>query len=173
MPSRPFPYPVSIGIDICKIRRIYDLISKDNGKWRGPFLRKIFNHRERRTLLPTLREKQPSAASVYPHNTWMLAQFLAGRWAAKEAAIKAIRSRRVKFHEITIESREGRPHMFIDLPPRARSADITANKAALGDGMEGEVEEEVGETHEARLSISHDDAYATAVVMAIDEPPEV
>ncbi|KAH0559542.1 hypothetical protein GP486_003944 [Trichoglossum hirsutum] len=172
MPSRPFPYPVSIGIDICKIRRIYDLISKDNGKWRRPFLRKIFNSQERRTLPSVLGEKQLSTAGVHSHNTWRLAQFLAGRWAAKEAAIKAIRSRRATFHEITIESREGRPHMLIDLP-RAHSTETTAGKAAPSDRNGGEVEDGAGETHEARLSISHDDAYATAVVMAIDESPEV
>ncbi|KAI9785323.1 MAG: hypothetical protein M1839_000340 [Geoglossum umbratile] len=169
MHPRPFPYPISIGIDICKIHRIYDLISKDNGKWRRPFLKKIFNSRELRVLQSTLGEKQLSPTSIHLHETWRLAQFLAGRWAAKEAAIKAMRSHRVKFHEITIESRRGLPYMLIDLPLRARAAAENTTKIA---GMEDEeeVKAEV-ETHEARLSISHDGAYATAIVMAVDELP--
>ncbi|KAH0536129.1 hypothetical protein FGG08_006972 [Glutinoglossum americanum] len=175
MPSRPFPYPISVGIDICKIHRIYDLISKDNGKWHRPFLRKIFNPRELKALQQTLKEKQLPPTNGQTHNTRGLAEFLAGRWAAKEAAIKAIRSRRVRFHEITIGSKDGRPHMLIDTPPRPQTTKNTpGNKAALrqlGGGTGNEVEGEAEEAHEARLSISHDGAYATAIVIAIDEPP--
>ncbi|KAI9774587.1 MAG: hypothetical protein M1840_002836 [Geoglossum simile] len=173
----PFPYPISIGIDICRIRRVYDLISKDRGKWRGPFLRKVFNPRELRLLGSTLRAKQLSLTSACPRQTWGLAQFLAGRWAAKEAAIKAIRSRRVRFHEITVESKKGLPHMLIDLPEAHATEENTTGEAATRQvigGMEDEAEEEGAEvgTFEAKLSISHDGAYATAIVMAIDEPPK-
>jgi phosphopantetheinyl transferase (holo-ACP synthase) len=95
------------------------------------------------------------------------------RWAAKEAAIKAIRSRRVRFHEVTIESKKGLPYMFIDLPEARAMEENTTAEVAMQQDI-GEVgngaEEEAGRgTFEAKLSISHDGTYATAIVMAIDE----
>ena len=63
--------------------------------------------------------------------------------------------------------------MLIDLPEAHVTKENTIAEAAVrqvtsrgGD----QAEEAAGGTLEAKLSISHDGAYATAIVMAIDEP---
>lgn len=76
-----------------------------------------------------------------------------GRFAAKEAAIKAHSHRKLTFHDVIIERRAGREQRLGSGPPVAR---IKADK----DG---------GEDVSALVSISHDGDYATAVVVAHDE----
>lgn len=46
MPKIPFPYPFSVGVDICHIPRIHQLITKDGGKWRDMFKRRILTQYE-------------------------------------------------------------------------------------------------------------------------------
>jgi len=85
-----------------------------------------------------------------------VAQFLAGRWAAKEAIIKAYNSRRLTFHDISI------------LPPTSTSTDtgsrppVAVVKSESGDWEDGEI---------VPLSISHDGDYAIATCMAYEPAP--
>jgi hypothetical protein len=75
------------------------------------------------------------------------------RWAAKEAAIKAHTLRRISMHDITIyggEQEDGRP--------RAPTMTIKAKGG--------------GEEQVAKISISHDGEYATAVCLAAEEIEE-
>jgi hypothetical protein len=75
------------------------------------------------------------------------------RWAAKEAAIKAHTLRRITMHDITIyrgEQKEG----------RSKAPTMTIKSKAGG-------EEQV-----AKISISHDGEYATAVCLIAEEEEE-
>jgi hypothetical protein len=75
------------------------------------------------------------------------------RWAAKEAAIKAHTLRRITMHDITIypgEQEDG----------RSKAPTMTIKSKA---GVEEQV---------AKISISHDGEYATAVCLAAEEVEE-
>ncbi|KAK5998322.1 hypothetical protein PT974_00701 [Cladobotryum mycophilum] len=86
------------------------------------------------------------------HDIWAAAAFVAGRFAAKEAAIKAHSHRRLTFHDVIIEKR-GRDTEYLGSgPPVAR--------------IKGETEED--DDVSAMISISHDGDYATAICMAYD-----
>ena len=101
------------------------------------------------------------------------------RFAAKEAAFKAISSRRLSWHDITIVDGKIKPSLIIWDASRPNLEEHVAPEADLeeedgqrnghdgrGDGGrkdEGQI---------ARLSISHDHDYAIATVMAVDEIDE-
>jgi holo-[acyl-carrier protein] synthase len=76
------------------------------------------------------------------------------RWAAKEAAIKAHTRYRLTWHDITIL--EGKRENGKSTAP------IMTIKAK--DGKLGQLEEQV-----AKISISHDSEYATAVCLVAEE----
>ncbi|KAK0112694.1 hypothetical protein ONS95_014432 [Cadophora gregata] len=87
-----------------------------------------------------------------------VAQWLAGRFAAKEAIIKAHQSRRLTFHDILIlkpEQKEGETRSF---------APVAVVLPERWNGEEGEALPK-----EVRISISHDGDYATAMCLAVDE----
>lgn len=177
MPPKPFPYPIGVGVDICHIPRLYNIVGKPDDyitRW----AKKIFTRLEWPQLwqkfhetniqrssygatsaqlwLPGVtnskdrRQRTHSASSIaeaFPslHNRTLqhtvirshetqnlgisygsqlgdvsvesrplslsshaithdvnLAQYLAGRWAAKEAAIKAHRNRKLSLNDISI-----------------------------------------------------------------------
>ncbi|EFX05992.1 histone deacetylase [Grosmannia clavigera kw1407] len=88
---------------------------------------------------------------------WKAAQFLAGRFAAKEAAIKAHPHLSLTFHQIRIvrakdteNNGSGPPVALIQLPPCAHTGTAPVEQ-------------------EARLSISHDGTYATAVCIGFQD----
>jgi holo-[acyl-carrier protein] synthase len=76
-----------------------------------------------------------------------------GRFAAKEAAIKAHHSRRLTFQDISILSTSN-PNL--DTGSKAPVAVVVPSNGNYEDGQE------------IRVSISHDGDYATAVCMAFD-----
>ncbi|KAK2731245.1 ATP synthase F0 [Colletotrichum kahawae] len=88
---------------------------------------------------------------------WKKASFVAGRFAAKEATIKAHIQRRLTFHDITILRKtlvEGQANANGSGPPMAV--------------IKGEKEGE--RAREAKITISHDGDYATAVCIAYEPP---
>ncbi|GJC79104.1 4'-phosphopantetheinyl transferase B, mitochondrial [Colletotrichum liriopes] len=162
---RPFPFPLNIGTDICQVSRIYRLLASDRG---ARFLQRVFT-KDERALVPA---DPPSAhtsttkpetsqdgdfQALKKHNPllWKKATFVAGRFAAKEAAFKAHPLRRLSFHDITIVRRaleEGKENPNGSGPPVAV--------------IRGEKEGEPGQT--AMVSISHDGDYATAVCLGVE-----
>ncbi|KND87888.1 hypothetical protein TOPH_07443 [Tolypocladium ophioglossoides CBS 100239] len=172
-PLRAFPFALNVGTDICQISRIYGIL---NGPRRARFVDRILAPEERaqrdpRRDLPgldgdsTAAPKAAAAAAAARRDNgevavrdtplWKAAAFLAGRFAAKEAAIKAHSHRRLTFHDVVIERRGGAGG------PRLGSGPPVARIRA-GEG-EGE-----GEDGSALVSISHDGDYATAVCVAHD-----
>merc|ERR1712093_404047 len=81
------------------------------------------------------------------------ARFLAGRFAAKEATMKAHLSRRLTYHSILI------------LRPEGETGSLAPVGIVLPESENGG--EEGGK--EVRISISHDGDFATAVCLAVDE----
>ncbi|KAL7921608.1 hypothetical protein ACQKWADRAFT_294774 [Trichoderma austrokoningii] len=167
-PIRPFPFPINIGTDICQISRIYGILKSPRGL---RFVNRILSPEEQANKDPRLRclegrsivtpfplEQEKGNHSISEEmarrdpDVWTAAAFVAGRFAAKEAAIKAHSHRRLTFHDVVIERRGNKGEQRLGSgPPVAR---------IKGEGEDADVS--------AMISISHDGDYATAVCMAHD-----
>ncbi|KKY21869.1 putative holo-acyl-carrier-protein synthase [Diplodia seriata] len=190
MAPRPFPFPLGVGTDICSIHRVKSLIQRS-----GPagsslprlhsFLARVFSFRE--ILLFDLRFTGVLQKPGAEHESALASsaiRYLAGRFAAKEAAIKAIHPRRIFLRDVLVAGQGSQPYAIVfdkspdlthvqrlylnqsygfSLPIRAEidpPADLATHPdtdPAL-DRCEGQV---------AKLSISHDGDYATAVCLAV------
>ncbi|KAI9167100.1 atp synthase f0 [Paramyrothecium foliicola] len=162
-PLRPFPLPLNVGTDICQISRIYGIVA---GPRRSRFINRILTPEEwsRKQLQlngdtaghgatnggtppPKHQKLSDGLQTQRDPDLWKVAVFVAGRFAAKEAAIKAHPLRRLTFHDIIIERLEQEGSRLGSGPPIAR---IKAESATDDDTT-------------ALISISHDGDYATAV----------
>ncbi|KAL3955433.1 hypothetical protein ACCO45_010996 [Purpureocillium lilacinum] len=181
-PLRAFPFPLNVGTDICQISRIYTIL---RGPRRARFVNRILAPEELAQRDPRLAflagvgttksSSQTSAREAAKHDAevalretplWKSAAFLAGRFAAKEAAIKAHSHRRLTFHDVIIERRAGGGEGRLGSgPPVAR---IRAPHKKSGDEAGAGEEEGEREDMSAMISISHDGDYATAVCLAHD-----
>ncbi|KAL2066076.1 hypothetical protein VTL71DRAFT_2147 [Oculimacula yallundae] len=95
---------------------------------------------------------------------WGAARWLAGRFAAKEATMKAYASRRLTYHSILILKPPPKEGVEGSVAPVVLVLNEDAGKA-----RSDEEREEVPVGQEVRVSISHDGDYATAVCLAVDE----
>ncbi|KAF7869823.1 hypothetical protein EAF04_004607 [Stromatinia cepivora] len=100
------------------------------------------------------KEEEESVLIQLRENVQGVARFVAGRFAAKEAAKKAFSKRRLNFHDITIDNPS--------LDNLKSRAPITLIRATTG------YEDQI-----VPMSISHDGDYATAVCMSCEDvaPP--
>ncbi|KAI9880578.1 MAG: hypothetical protein M1830_002277 [Pleopsidium flavum] len=205
MPPRPFPYALGIGTDICHVPRIQRLILRHEDGGIERFGSKIFNEFERQFFNTRLSRYNVARAAAVPkcnghdgasstetlanaqdmeHSIPLkaFARWIAGRFAAKEAAIKAITHRRLFHHDVTILMPDKgfgkKPYARIE--PPTRMIKIPYNIARQR-GIHIDEESDFifrpkmvhgNETQVAELSISHDGDYATAMVMAVNEPSE-
>lgn len=111
------------------------------------------------------------------------------RWAAKEAAIKAVTWRRLSFHDVIIQQlRRDGPLRLVILDNGACAPRLEASGNLDGGGAGRALESNDGASATqpaadhpgkvaaepqgqlARISISHDGDYATAVCLAAEEP---
>jgi len=121
------------------------------------------------------------------------------RWAAKEATIKAVSHRRLSFRHIQILPRSPLPQsgplyaLILDKPASAYNKTVQQaatdreepsddglspsettfgrNKSGLSDDfIPGELQNDDVDGQIARISISHDGHFATAVCLAAEEP---
>jgi len=211
---RPFPFPFSIGTDICSIDRIFTILTRNQSRHAHGFLKRLLNEKERieskvrinpplqewieiarkRTVLEKKRvelgmtkmaleerkaeknrnegkQQRQRREKRVDHTDIMLlldreieeeeikvresvqkmAGFVAGRFAAKEAAIKAYRSRKLTYHDITIQKQ--------GLKQGMTQAPIAVINAENGVWEDGQI---------VPMTISHDGDYATAVCMAYE-----
>ncbi|KAK3687364.1 hypothetical protein B0T22DRAFT_439005 [Podospora appendiculata] len=172
----PFPSPISVGTDICRLERIRTILAGPRGE---KFITRILapeeleNSRERDILTTTrnaaaaLDEKDDSfehqarfhRARIGGNNGYRgptldeCSKFMAGRFAAKEAAIKAHPHRRLTFHDIVIRRLEN---------VSAQGGGGSGPPVAVIKGAPGCL------SQVARMSISHDGGYATAVCLGFD-----
>lgn len=174
MPLRPFPFPIHVGTDICSISRLSKLY-----KTRGVgLLKKFLTPRERAEfqnrfatsgLPPTHRIKAATTHGNGVHEAGASPDviYLAGRWAAKEAAIKAVKPRKLVMKEIEIWSFDAGPvAVILDSVP-SESDPHESEMGSLHEMSREEFENVSGQI--ARVSISHDADCAVATVLAVEE----
>ncbi|KAE8380880.1 hypothetical protein BDV26DRAFT_256431 [Aspergillus bertholletiae] len=165
----PFPYPLGLGTDICHIPRIKRILSNENPNYVERFTQRIFTEAEladfhqRHARVLQLKQNLENAISTpngssleqdrYDRGLWKLSSWVAGRFAAKEAAIKAVSPRRLEWHhaEILVLAGQMKPLLVIHNPQR--TDDQIQTRLPVG-------------KHAAQLSISHDGEYAIATVLA-------
>ncbi|RDA82785.1 hypothetical protein CP532_0849 [Ophiocordyceps camponoti-leonardi (nom. inval.)] len=139
---KPFPLGLAIGTDICQISRVGRILA---GPRRGRFLGRILTAGEREAAEARMRLR-PGGTGCREE-----ASFVAGRFAAKEAVIKAFSSRaKLGWHDIEVE----------------RGGGGGEGTGPVGRVRRGECEGGEGEDEEVLLSISHDGDYATAFCVA-------
>ncbi|KAI0132197.1 hypothetical protein BJ170DRAFT_235020 [Xylariales sp. AK1849] len=202
MSSRALASSIGLGNDICHIPRIYKILTSK----RGPrFIERVLTDLERKQQRPStilrcvvsnattnvggtcevhehVRHHVQSDGTTRDPIFWKAAEFMAGRFAAKEAAIKAYHQQKLTFHDIEISNH----------------APSSLSRATFGDGgddADGDAPESIpepdgsSEAHtaspssgppqiiiragggrtlqNAMLSISHDGDYATAVCLSL------
>ncbi|MCJ1342522.1 hypothetical protein MMC31_000708 [Peltigera leucophlebia] len=173
MPSKAFPLPIGIGIDLIQTSRI-ETILKDHYKlnrWaqriftrpEWPFIsHKCQQHASRLgdthknnfrpgLILPKIWQNADIKADAaeteaLPPLTCQLLRLLAGRWAMKEAVIKAHRNRKLYMNEISVikaerDSDGSKPQVLIDPPSQtimmdARVASLRGLREAKYENME-------------------------------------
>ncbi|OTA57726.1 hypothetical protein K449DRAFT_437189 [Hypoxylon sp. EC38] len=187
--------PIGIGTDICRISRIYKNITSDTGV---KFIHRILTPKEYKTsqateILRCVYMQQKHRAPVRPfddcndsNDTALMkaAQFIAGRFAAKEATMKAYPLRRLFFRDIVItyerhltqepsgENSSPGPHERQDSISPGLSSDNSIHPAFQSSPPVAIIKGD--DTHEdvyARVSISHDGDYALAMCMVSLEDP--
>ncbi|KAK6853306.1 hypothetical protein PG990_009585 [Apiospora arundinis] len=182
---------LGLGNDICHIPRIYRILTSCHAQ---RFIARVLTAEERseprpRALLQCIPSRPSSrgdqsdapwatgASDNRTPNVWKAAVFMAGRFAAKEAAIKAHSSRRLTFEDIRIVRTRpaARPLRGTDNDEaeqeEAGEVDGTTNDdTALSSGppvaiIKGYPPGQPDTT--AMLSISHDGDYAAAVCLSV------
>ncbi|PYH79519.1 4'-phosphopantetheinyl transferase [Aspergillus uvarum CBS 121591] len=175
-PPIPFPLALNIGTDIVHLPRIARLLTRHNGTYLARFTRRILHPREQADFrarfplssapLPVHRpqcqaQSQPrsrhSSSLESPEQiTPDMTRWLAGRFAAKEAARKAAPrgAAQLGWKDVIVRVSavdEGRPEVVY--------LDDASGASGEGHGCEGGGR--VG-----KLSISHDGEYVVAMVLA-------
>jgi holo-[acyl-carrier protein] synthase len=147
MPRVPFAAAFNIGTDIVHLLRIHKLISKGGGRNLTPFAQKILHPLELRDLTERYPSWQDGRSTDQPYHD-AIARWLGGRFAAKEAARKALGATTLGWKDVRVEIKD------------------STGQSQIVCAMRNE-EDEIVE-HEARLSISHDGDYVVATVLAAE-----
>ncbi|KAK3704786.1 hypothetical protein LTR37_013617 [Vermiconidia calcicola] len=102
MPLRPFPFQLNIGTDISHVSRIRNVLGRENFESRNlvSYVRRLLTRRERVEFWSRYGSWDLNVA----RSRDVVCKHLAGRWAAKEATIKAVQYRRLSFHDVVIRS---------------------------------------------------------------------
>jgi holo-[acyl-carrier protein] synthase len=123
---------LGLGIDVCSIERMEAVLAR----WGDRFWERVLSESEREEL-----QGRSNRARV-----------LASRWAAKEAAVKAMNGARgVGWHHLQVRGKPRRPPELLLHGPAKDMADRVGVQRAL-------------------LSITHDAGFAAAVVVLEGEP---
>ena len=118
-----------VGIDLCKVARMQAVLSKPATVDR--FLAKVLHEDERKLEIT--------------------AQFLASRWAAKEALVKASGRTDLQYHLIRVHKLDnGRPGLTLSPSEMSKLTSLGVTKL--------------------HLSLTHEDDYAAAVVLLESSP---
>ncbi|KAH9868818.1 hypothetical protein J1614_007892 [Plenodomus biglobosus] len=177
MPPRPFPYPLLVGNDICRIDRIRKIITGIDGT--KAELRPLTKFMQRLLTPPEMKYfwRRFSPEDI-ERRTDDVSQYLAGRFAAKEACRKACphfdKTSR-GFQQIMIlpiasrdELQSARPQaLILDTlygTPEASEPGVAQEKPLVREILTGNMPGSLnGQICE--ISISHDSEYATAVAI--------
>lgn len=165
MPRLPFPHPLAVGTDIVHLPRIQRLISKDkDGRSLRSFAHRILHPHELRDLT----HRQPEWRNLYhatDADSSSLVRWLGGRFAAKEAARKALGATRLGWKDVRTEFQQDKEQKL------EQSRDSSGSyQPSIICTMAQDANREDGLEQEAKLSISHDGEYAIATVLAAPLP---
>jgi holo-[acyl-carrier protein] synthase len=177
MPPRPFPFPLRVGTDIVGVHRVRAAMAREavvKGEARKmlqPFLHKMLTARE----LKKFNSRYPDVANAEDQDrdqdAMAAAKHLAGRWAAKEAAIKASKPRKLTLLDVEILAQPTgeiyaliRDHTFVHKRSLIPEGDGVAT--AQGDAAADKENQDDPAGQVAVISISHENEYATAVCIA-------
>ncbi|OCL05498.1 hypothetical protein AOQ84DRAFT_441436 [Glonium stellatum] len=191
MPIRPFPHPLRVGSDICHVPRIVKIITNGVDGPNPPrspvplnrFLARIFTPEERAMYA---KRWNSSKDNMSRHATLQIARHLAGRWAAKEAVIKAVKPRRVTMQDIIVFDRSPahrddpnapykEPYAVVYDPSPPSEASEETSEHGLSAQRTPHRSFDLADGQTVRVSISHDGDYAYAVCIAptMPEPGDV
>lgn len=139
------PLPLTIGTDIVHLPRIQRLLTKSNGRYLAPFVKRILCTTEIDDLKQRFQGLDEKCRVHQLAETAGLVRWLAGRFAAKEAARKAAGATKISWKDVRVTVQDsGQPQIFYLL----QSTKVeTAEQSAS-------------------LSISHDREYVVATVLA-------
>jgi holo-[acyl-carrier protein] synthase len=156
---RPFPLALRIGTDIVATSRILSPLKPD-GRRLNRLATRFLHPREFDDLNRRYPRWNTPESQDEPERR-QTAAWLAGRWAAKEAAKKAWDAHLIGFRDLRIETETGGGVQIVcdttRLGPRASSP---VSSTPPGSGV-GRITEQA-----AQLSISHDGDYTIASVLA-------
>jgi holo-[acyl-carrier protein] synthase len=156
----PFPLQLRVGTDIIATNRILSPLQ--------PNIRRVIKLTNRFLLpleLDELSRRFPAWNDAHAHDrlrTEHIAAWIAGRWAAKEAAKKAWGASLLSFRDLRVEADSGGAvHIVCGMNPiSCNNSDHAASSS--------KVTEQV-----AQLSISHDGDYTIATVLATPLHPDI
>ncbi|KAI9896989.1 hypothetical protein N3K66_008011 [Trichothecium roseum] len=182
-PLGGFPFPLNVGIDVCAVDRVGAILGGRFGArfLRRVLAEEELRRDGKEERLRALREKYGGAgagAGAWPYGggreggkegdgegavarrgaaeeVQAFARHIAGRFAAKEAVIKAHTYRKLFYSDVVIESRQA-------LGARG------VNKGSLVARIKGGGDGRGGDDATAMVSISHEEHYATAVCLGTD-----
>ncbi|KAK0701773.1 hypothetical protein B0T26DRAFT_757762 [Lasiosphaeria miniovina] len=115
LPKLPFPFPFQVGVDIIKTQRLHPILKSPNA---ARFLRRILTPKELMARPFNIdlifetdkwyrsKSEDSSEMKMWPEIeiTNRTLEYVAGRWAAKEAVLKAHPWRWLYFHDIEVLS---------------------------------------------------------------------
>ncbi|CAG5145107.1 uncharacterized protein ALTATR162_LOCUS1654 [Alternaria atra] len=183
MPLRPFPFPFRVGTDVCNISRLRAVLTRHYGgeplRPLHQYLRRVLTDHERQYFWNRFGPEETISKKIDS-----VSQFLAGRFAAKEACRKAceqLDSNARGFKHIMIlpvnsvdrnKHQSSRPQGLIldkvyePYAPAPSDAENSADaRVAMQHVMSTLVDVSELDGQLCELSISHDGDYATAVAI--------
>ncbi|KAK4992752.1 hypothetical protein LTR50_000876 [Elasticomyces elasticus] len=158
MPPRPFPFLLGIGTDIVNTNRFVNIIRKGGIPGEKPatkhffrLLRKVLTYKEQ--VLFWQRFKDVGVIFGDDEHTNVCARYLAGRWAAKEAVIKAVKPRKLVMSEILILNRSELGDPYAVILNRAEATTLPESKTTKS-GTSVEKQQITQEVLQERLTMS-------------------
>ncbi|KAK5047294.1 hypothetical protein LTR84_006816 [Exophiala bonariae] len=148
----PFPLNLRVGTDIIATNRILCPIKPDQKRLLQ--LTKRYLHPSEIHILNQRFPSWASSASLTGLQIRQLSGWLAGRWAAKEAAKKAWGATLLSFKELKVEPESGGAVLMVC---DVGGHDSIESSSVISDKVTEQV---------AQLSISHDGDYTVATVIA-------
>jgi phosphopantetheine--protein transferase-like protein len=141
----PFSLDLTVGTDIIFCKRILDWTRPEEPAQLTRLVKRVLHDREIRILDKRFSWWRSNSTKPQEERR-RLSLWLGGRWAAKEAAKKAWGAHLLSWRDVVVEnSADGSPQMICQVAGQ------------MGQGIAEQV---------ARLSISHDEDYAIATVLA-------
>lgn len=173
MAPRPFPFALRVGTDIVSITRIREALTRhrrpqNKSPWH-PLLDRLFTQREQ----DIFHRKFPHFTIADDKQLPRIFQHIAGRWAAKEAVVKAAKPRRITLLDVEILMQAESKEMYALIRDKTfvhktfKHLDLaSAGNADIDTAADEESDENDPPGQMAAISISHDRDYATAVCIA-------